>query len=53
MIEIPDIYARHLDNMYTVTVSSSEGCILTLKYSALSYACKVVQKTKIRLWWSW
>jgi hypothetical protein len=43
MIEIPDVYARNLGNMYTVTVSSSEGVILTLKYSALSYAYKVVQ----------
>ena len=43
MIEIPNVYARNLGNMYTVTVSSSEGVILTLKYSALSYAYKVVQ----------
>ena len=46
MIEIPDIYARYLDNMYTVTVSSSEGRVLTLKYSALSYAYKVVQNNE-------
>ena len=42
MIEIPDVYARYLDNMYTVTVTGSEGRVLTLKYSALSYAYKVV-----------
>ncbi|MBR5094038.1 MAG: hypothetical protein IK095_02990 [Oscillospiraceae bacterium] len=45
MIEIPDVYARYLDNMYNVTVSSSEGRVLTLKYSALSYAYKVVKES--------
>ena len=43
MIEIQDVYARNLDTAYTVTVTSSEGRILTLKYSALSYAYKAVQ----------
>ena len=43
MIEIPDVYARYLGKMYTIKVSSSDGTILTLKYSALSYAYKAVQ----------
>ena len=46
MIEIPDVYARYLDNMYTVTVTGSGGRVLTLKYSALSYAYKVVQNNE-------
>ena len=43
MIEIPDVYARYLGKMYTIKVSSSDGTILTLKYSGLSYAYKAVQ----------
>ena len=38
LIEIPDVAARNLDKTHTVTVSSGEGQILTVKYSALSYA---------------
>ena len=37
-VEITDVYARHLGIMYAVTVSNSEGTVLTLRYSALSYA---------------
>jgi hypothetical protein len=44
MIEIPDVYARNLDVAYTVTVRSQKGTVLTLKYSALSYAYKAVQE---------
>ncbi len=43
MIEIPDVYARYLDEMYTVTVTREEESVLTLRYSALSYAHKIVQ----------
>lgn len=37
-VEIKDVYARHLGIMYAVTVSNSDGLVLTLRYSALSYA---------------
>lgn len=43
MIEIPDVYARNLGVMYAVTVSGEEGVILSLRYSALSYALAAVQ----------
>ena len=46
MIEIPNVYARNLHVMYTVTVSSSEGTILTLRYSALSYAYTAVEQNE-------
>ena len=41
-VEVPDIHAKDLDTFYTVTVSSSEGKILTVKACALSYACSVL-----------
>ena len=37
MIEIPNISAKDLDKVYTVKVTSSDGTVLTLKVSALSY----------------
>ena len=42
MIEIANISAKDLDKFYTVTVSSSEGKIVTVKYCGLSYVYKVL-----------
>jgi hypothetical protein len=41
-VEILNISAKDLDKLYTVTVSSAEGKVVTVKTSALSYACKVL-----------
>ena len=37
LIEIPNIAAKDLDATYTVTVTSGEGTVVTVEYSALSY----------------
>ena len=42
MIEIANISAKDLDKVYTVTVSSSAGTIVTVKYCGLSYVYKVL-----------
>ncbi|MBQ6274941.1 MAG: hypothetical protein IJK63_12050 [Oscillospiraceae bacterium] len=44
MIKIPNIAAKDLDKSYTVTVSTAEGKVVTVKTCALSYAYKVVNK---------
>ena len=44
MIKIPNIAAKDLDKTYTVTVSTAEGKVVTVKTCALSYAYKVVNK---------
>ena len=41
-VEILNISAKDLDKLYTVTVSSAEGKVVTVKTSALSYAYKVL-----------
>ena len=42
MIEIANISAKDLDKFYTVTVSSSAGTIVTVKYCGLSYVYTVL-----------
>ncbi len=42
MIEIANISAKDLDKVYTVTVSSSAGTIVTVKYCGLSYVYTVL-----------
>ena len=39
-----NIAAKDLDKTYTVTVSTAEGKVVTVKTCALSYAYKVVNK---------
>ena len=41
-VEIANISAKDLDKTYTLTVSSAEGKIVTVKASALSYAYTVL-----------
>ena len=43
MIEIANISAKDLDKVYTVTVSSSAGTIVTVKYCGLSYVYTVLE----------
>ena len=45
-IEIPDISAKDLDKTFTVKVTSSEGTVVTVKYSALSYVYSVLSGTE-------
>ncbi|MBR3475027.1 MAG: hypothetical protein IKH34_08185 [Oscillospiraceae bacterium] len=42
MVEIPNIAAKDLDKTYTVKVTSSAGTVVTVQYSALSYAYGVL-----------
>ena len=41
-VEIPNISAKDLDQSYLITVSDSQGQIFSLRYSALSYAWKIL-----------
>ena len=43
-VDITDVYAKYLDIDFTVTVSDSEGTVMTLHYSALSYAYDALDK---------
>ena len=42
MVEIPNIAAKDLDKTYTVKVTRGAGTVLTVQYSALSYAYGVL-----------
>ena len=41
-IDVPNVTAKNLSKSYTITVSSSEGKVLTVKASGLSYAYSVL-----------
>ena len=43
-VDIPNISAKDLDKTFTVKVTSGEGTVVTVKYSALSYAYGVLSK---------
>ena len=44
-VEITDVYAKHLDNDFALTVSDSKGTVMTLHYSALSYAYAAMEQS--------
>ncbi len=43
-VDIPNVSAKDLDKTFTVKVTSSAGTVVTVKYSALSYAYGVLSK---------
>lgn len=44
-VEATNIHAKDLDKVYTVTVSSAAGTVITIKASGLSYAYKVLNSS--------